>query len=68
MSQVNRIKELLRKRKGKGISPLDFPTGYRLSHCILVLRKRGYDINTDRTQFLPCTMATYTLIREPESV
>lgn len=68
MSQVNRIKELLRKRKGKGISPLDFPTGYRLSGRISELRELGWVINTDQTRFAPCTMATYTLIREPESV
>lgn len=65
MSQVNKVLHLLRRNKSKGVSPMDFPKGFRLSHYILVLRKRGFDINTDRTRFSPSSMATYTIIREP---
>lgn len=67
MSHELRVKHLLRKKK-KGISPLEFPTGFRLSARIRDLREKGWEINTDQTRFLPCKMATYTLISEPENV
>jgi hypothetical protein len=66
MSQKMKVAHLLKKNKKKGVTPLDFPKGFRLSGYILLLRKSGWDINTDRTRFAPCTMATYTLIRAPK--
>lgn len=44
--QIGKTLALLRKRRKRGITPLDFPTGFRLSCYIMRLRERGYDIRT----------------------
>jgi len=44
--QIGKTLALLRKKRRTGITPLDFPTGFRLSSYIMRLRERGYDIRT----------------------
>lgn len=44
--QIGKTLALLRKKRKRGITPLDFPTGFRLSCYIMRLRNMGYDIRT----------------------
>jgi hypothetical protein len=65
MTQEKRVIALLKKNKKRGVSPADFGRGFRLGAVIFDLRERGWDILTDRTRFLPSSMATYILIKAP---
>jgi hypothetical protein len=46
MSEKNRVLGLLKRRPKKGITPLDFPPGYRLASRIGELRGMGIAIDT----------------------
>lgn len=46
-SHKERVLSLLMRRTRKGVSALDFPTGFRLAARIHELRCKGHHINTD---------------------
>ena len=61
--QITKTLDALKKRTRKGITPLDFPTGFRLGAYIHVLRSRGYEIATMESGH--GKLARYVLIKEP---
>lgn len=64
MSQIGKVLSLLRINRRAGVTPLDFPKGFRLSGYIFLLRKRGYDIVTQDSGI--GEMARYVLLKEPK--
>lgn len=46
MTQAETVLAKLKRRPLRGITPLDFPKGYRLGARIYDLRRKGHDIQT----------------------
>lgn len=50
MTQAERVLELLTVRGPRGVTVLDFPTGFRLSGRIKDLRDAGHPIDTETVE------------------
>lgn len=61
MTQINRLKQLLKTRTRKGVTVRDFPTGFRLAGRIHDLRNKGWVIDTVKKE----PVAVYVLKKAP---